>query len=445
MKNLTEGRIDDWLKYGDKIKQNYRDLLSDDFNRTYNFAGKYNMDDLKSSYEGIDNIASQISDERARILKDYCSKGRILFVNTDSDKRQEIWKHMLAKNRLPGMRDALLWFNAGQSLANPDILLQMADDTLGEEAANMFLMSFDKGGADLRPETLEQSYKVLKKWAYLHSNSKLCTTVAVYSEKGQELFCSNHYNRDAVYSYLEESRQLPDISNVSEKFHKTLDKKKKTEEEQRRKRREQQERLAQEESFWKSTCQTDTKSAYQNYLRKYPDGTYKKQAKQRIHEKNKRKRRILIAVAVVAAIKFFPVLYTLASDFYETHFQCHTIEVLNDPIFTTTDYEAQLAVLDSVISHTKRKKCTEDILPYYQRIDSLNFVLHELRPLFSKPKSGRSKVENYCRTKADYMDSIILVRDYLHWAEAAVPDDKEVKKYRSTFEKLVKRYKIKFS
>ena len=42
------------------------------------------------------------------------------------------------------------------------------------------------------------------------------------------------------------------------------------------------------------------------------------------------------------------------------------------------------------------------------------------------------------------MDSIILVRDYLLWAETAAPDDNEIKKSKADFEKLVKKYKIKF-
>lgn len=446
---MNEEYINEWLQAGETIAIDYQNLLSecgclDDFSRTYSFAGKYeDRDRLKSSYERIENVADDISDDKARILGDYCSYGRLLFVSSSIDEVVEVWSHLRNNDKLPGMADVFIWFRAGQKLANSDSLLQIAENMEGEGAAELFLQSFHRGGLDLSVTTLKLSYDVLEKWTAQHPNSSMCPVVTFYEKAGRRLFF-DYYNREAVYAYLQETGLLPNTSSVRKQYQQELNRRKEEEEKKQRMEKARQERLAQEESFWKSTCQTDTKSAYQNYLRKYPDGTYKKQAKQRLHEKNKRKRRILIAVAVVAAIKFLPSLLTLASNFYETHFQCHTLEVLNDPIFTTTDYETQLAVLDSVISHTRRKKCTEDILPYYQRLDSLNFVLHELRPLFSKPKSGRSKVENYCRTKADCMDSIILVRDYLHWAEAAVPDNKEVKKYRSTFEKLLKRYKIKF-
>lgn len=446
---MNKEYINEWLQTGETIARDYQDLLSecgclDDFNRTYSFAGKYeDLGRLNSSYERIENVADDISDDKARILGDYCSYGKLLFVSSTAEDR-EVRLFMQNNEMLPGMKEVANWFRAGRQLAAPDRLLRMVDDVESEGVAEIFLSSFDCGGIDEDTETLELVYDVLRDWTERHPNNSMRLQVAEYEQAGRSLFLSGHYDIEAVRDFMVETDQLMDLTKIREQYRQKLDRRKKAEEERRRKEKDRQERLKQEESFWNSTHQTDTKSAYQNYLRKYPDGTYKRQAKQRLHEKNKRKRRILIVVAVVASLKFLPSLYILASDFYETHFQCHTLEVLNDPVFTTTDYDSQLAVLDSVISHTKRKKCTEDILPYYQHLDSLNFVLHELRPLFFKPKKGRSKVENYCRKKSDYMDSIAVVRDYLLWAERAVPDDNEVKKYRTTFEKYVKRYRVKF-
>ena len=446
---MNKEYINEWLQTGETIARDYQDLLSecgclDDFNRTYSFAGKYeDLGRLNSSYERIENVADDISDDKARILGDYCSYGKLLFVSSTAEDR-EVRLFMQNNEMLPGMKEVANWFRAGRQLANLDRLLQIADDVEGQGAVEMFLTSFNCGGIDVSIRTLEHAYDVLRDWTARHPNNPMRSQVAEYEKAGRRLFFSGHYNIEAVRYFIIDTDQLMDLTKIREQYRQKLDRKRKEEEERRRKERERQERLKQEESFWNSTRQTDTKSAYQNYLRKYPDGTYKRQAKQRLHEKNKRKRRILIVVAVVAALKVIPSLYVLASDFYETHFQCHTLEVLNDPVFTTTDYEAQLVVLDSVISNTKRKKCVEDILPYYQHLDSLNVVLHELRPLFTKPKNGRSRVENYCKKKADYMDSIAVVRDYLLWAERAVPDDNEVKKYRTTFEKYVKRYRVKF-
>lgn len=446
MNTITQKRIDEWLQLGKKIDQEYQDLLSanhclDGFNRTYNFAGKYGRDNIDSSYESIEDVASAISDDRANILYDYCSNGRVLF---GEDSSPEIWLYMRNNHKLPGMEDVAKWYRAGQQLANSDLLLQIGDDMEGEGAAEMFLSSFDRGGINVSIRTLELAYNVLKNWAERHPNNPMRPQVSEYEKAGRRLFFSKHYDIEAVRNFMLETEQLMDLTKIREKYRQQLDRRKKADEERQRKEKERRDRLAQEESFWISTLQTDTKVAYKNYLQKYPDGKHKKQAKQRLHEKNKRKRLILIAVAVVAALKFLPSLYVLVSDFYETHFQCHTLEVLNDPVFTTTDYDAQLAILDSVIKDTKRKKCVEDILPYYQHIDSLHFVLQELRPLFSKPKYGRSKVENYCKKKADYMDSITVVRDYLLQAETAAPDDNEIKKYKTTFEKLVKKYRITF-
>lgn len=446
---MNEEYINEWLQTGETIAQGYQGLLSEcgclaDFNLTYTFAGKYEgRNQLNSSYERIENVADDISDDKARILGDYCSYGRLLFLNSNSDDR-EVRIYMQNKEKLPGMKDVANWFRAGKQLADSDRLLQIADDVEGQGAVKMFLLSFNRGGKDVDVVTLGSAYNVLKYWAARHPNNRMRSQVTEYEQAGRRLFFSGYYDIGAVRCFIKDTGQQMDLTKIREQYRQKLDCRKREEEERRRKERERQVRLKQEESFWNSTRQTDTKSAYQNYLRKYPDGIHKKQAKQRLREKNKRKRRILIVVAVLVALKVIPTLYVLASDFYETHFKCHTLEVLNDPVFTTTDYDAQLAVLDSVISHTKRKKCVEDIMPYYQHLDSLNVVLHELRPLFSKPKNGRSRVENYCKKKADYMDSIILVRDYLLWAETAAPDDNEIKKSKADFEKLVKKYKIKF-
>lgn len=152
------------------------------------------------------------------------------------------------------------------------------------------------------------------------------------------------------------------------------------------------------------------------------------------------KRIVLLLLLIILGVIFLPKLIRGLHSLYTTKLSCHTTEVMQNPIFTTDEYDKQLTFLDSVLLTTKRQKCKDELLVYYADIESLNDIVDTLHYQFAKPKKGRTLVEKSIRSKN--MEEIRRIDSLISKGELLAPNDESIKRFRKDFDKWKKKYKI---
>lgn len=153
---------------------------------------------------------------------------------------------------------------------------------------------------------------------------------------------------------------------------------------------------------------------------------------------------------------------------WRERFQCHTEEILQDSIFSTTDYNEQLKILSTAYSQTKRRKCQDEIAVIYRQVDSTKRIYEEeleqrrieeqqrKSVIEAKRKQNQKDVQKIYHTlktvfpietereqaKKGYLsdDAVDKIFSLIREAEKKDPTNKDIKKYKSEFEQILREY-----
>lgn len=450
---LDNSRIRDiknWCEAGKRIDQEYRDTIRSTqkeedgnylFSCLYQFAGQYIPDQLDNYYDQLIVETEDIPDLNAKsTLNKFTSLGRKLFVNK-YDEAFEFWDYMYAQNILPGVDVVKDWLCLADEIVN-----SYKDQLKKEDVYLDFLNTYHHVGDDLfdfKAPSIElvtkdavKTFSRLDKWVAQEPHTAAKQKVSSYLILHRKLFTSEEFNHSCVFDFLFDKSLMPDLSNEIQRC-------KIEQAEQKKRRIEELKRIKEEKSFWEATISLNKRSGYKRYLKKYPKGIYRAQAKTLLKKTGRGKRIFLIVILSILGLQLLPRLFHYFYNQYSEKYTCHTEEILLDPVFSTFDYAQQLSLLDSVLANTKRQKCVDELSDVYLATETMNNIMIVLDEQFQKPRNGRSLVEKSIRAKdtseAERIEGLIAQ------GERISPNDDRLKGYRKTFEKLIKKYRLKLN
>ena len=146
-------------------------------------------------------------------------------------------------------------------------------------------------------------------------------------------------------------------------------------------------------------------------------------------------RRFLIFLLVIGAFWFG---YKLTKE------KNYVKNIKEEELFQGNDYEQQIAVLDSIILESSKRQAKK-LQEFRDERESIwmEEMISDLRDAFST-QSGESQVQTAAKYKTK--DSLRYIDKLLTKAEEKMkdrPENEEIQEYRKTFNKLIKRYRIK--
>lgn len=118
--------------------------------------------------------------------------------------------------------------------------------------------------------------------------------------------------------------------------------------------------------------------------------------------------------------------------------------IKEEELFQGNDYEQQIAVLDSIILESNKRQAKK-LQEFRDERESIwmEEMISDLRDAFST-QSGESQVQTAAKYKTK--DSLRYIDKLLTKAEEKMkgsPENEEIQEYHKTFNKLIKRYRIK--
>ena len=465
---MQEKDLKEWFQLGSEIYQQFfnssREIVWQTlFAQVYiQFAGKYEKN-LTECYSKLECLLDDMPDAMRSKASDFNALGKYLLADTDQTKKQANWAYLQKNNLLPGADKVKEWLKAAQSISIETL------EEVNLDIALDFCNTYHDAGNKYGNDKLASYYDNLNKWASnqpreAYSLTETKKNLLSYCKYGKDLFLSPYMNRQNVYLYLEDTKQIPNVAdkllgiaqkqlrnteddlfwaeceseNTIEGCEKYLQKYPRGRHVGEAKRL--MDRLR-EDFFWKECKQQNKLSAYRNYLRQYPypRGKHSLEAKKLIKDKRKK-------IGCIVVVGIIGILFILGSVLgymginSASNTTCNTEQILQESVFSTTDYNAQLARLQDAINSTNKQQCKDELQGYYNDIE-LKSIVAELQTQFSKT-NGTSSVETYAKYKI--MDNgINYITELLQKGEQLSPDNEDIKKYRNEFETIKKKYKIK--
>ena len=178
-------------------------------------------------------------------------------------------------------------------------------------------------------------------------------------------------------TYWENSLSLNNI-NTFEKFKTRFPNSKRLRDADTEIKKIEAENIAKEEKFWAKTQKESSLSSYNLYLRKYPNGIYKKDALVKkaafIKKRKKKTRNVFIVVSIIAVIILvLSIVIPTEEDYWNNAKKSNTIEAYEEYLNKYPDAEWENDAIDNIYSIAKEEasiELYEELLPEYSDSDA---------------------------------------------------------------------------